>query len=397
MQLFTGKQYMLINLANHWGLDKETYDVRIKWAEDNLHQLESLIDQADEPELFYKSILDIRDAQQGKAIGCLVSFDSVCSGIQILSALTRCKSGAKATGLINTGLRPNAYLQVQKAMEEELNATVEVSYKDIKQAVMTSCYGSKAVPERLFEGKALDAFNRACQKVAPGAFNLLPVLRDTWDKNALAHSWTLPDGFQTYVPVLDEDVIRLEVDELGGYKMSTLVVENRPMEYGLANIANLTHSFDSYILRTLIRYCSYDKKDILQKSDLVEAELIERTLKPIDDSYLVDIKDNYVDITVLNKYKPEEMTTQLLSELSELLNMMLENEPFEIVPVHDCFSCHPNNMNTLRFWYNEILARLSDSTVLQSILSEMYKQNVVLEVFPESIADEIRQADYAIC
>lgn len=54
-------------------------------------------------------------------------------------------------------------------------------------------------------------------------------------------------------------------------------------------------------------------------------------------------------------------------------------------------------MNTLRFWYNEVLARLSDSTVLQSILSEMYKQNVVLEVFPESIADEIRQADYPVC
>lgn len=160
---------------------------------------------------------------------------------------------------------------------------------------------------------------------------------------------------------------------------------------------NITHSLDSYILRTLIRYCSYDKKDILQKSDLVEAELIERTLKPMDDSYLVDIKDNYVDITVLNKYKPQEMTTQLLSELSKLLNMMLKNEPFKIVPVHDQFSCHPNNMNTLRFWYNEILARLSDSTVLQSILSEMYKQNVVLEVFPESIADDIRQSEYAIC
>ena len=54
-------------------------------------------------------------------------------------------------------------------------------------------------------------------------------------------------------------------------------------------------------------------------------------------------------------------------------------------------------MNTLRFWYNEILARLSDSTVLQSILSEMYKQDVRLEVFPDSIADEIRQSNYAIC
>lgn len=135
----------------------------------------------------------------------------------------------------------------------------------------------------------------------------------------------------------------------------------------------------------------------MKKSNLIEAELIDRSIKPIDESYLVDIKDNYVDITVLNEYRPEEMTTQLLTELSKLLGLMLENEPFEIVPVHDQYSCHPNNMNTLRFWYNEILARLSDSTVLQSILSEMYKQNVVLEVFPESIADEIRQADYNIC
>ena len=54
-------------------------------------------------------------------------------------------------------------------------------------------------------------------------------------------------------------------------------------------------------------------------------------------------------------------------------------------------------MNTLRFWYNEILARLSDSTVLQSILSELYKENVQLEVFPDSIADDIRQSEYAIC
>lgn len=135
----------------------------------------------------------------------------------------------------------------------------------------------------------------------------------------------------------------------------------------------------------------------MQKADLVGAEIIERSLDPVDETDLVDIKDNYVDITVLNKHKPHELTSELLNELADLLNLMLKNKPFEIIPVHDCFSCHPNNMNTLRFWYNEILARLSDSTVLQSILSELYKQDVQLEVFPDSIADDIRQAEYAIC
>lgn len=135
----------------------------------------------------------------------------------------------------------------------------------------------------------------------------------------------------------------------------------------------------------------------MQKADLVGAEIIERSLDPVDETDLVDIKDNYVDITVLNNHKPHELTSELLHELADLLNLMLKNESFEIIPVHDCFSCHPNNMNTLRFWYNEILARLSDSTVLQSILSELYKQEVELEVFPDSIADEIRNSEYAIC
>lgn len=160
---------------------------------------------------------------------------------------------------------------------------------------------------------------------------------------------------------------------------------------------NITHSLDSYILRTLIRYCSYDKEEIAEYADLVQITLIQRNLKPVDETYMLGIEDNYVDIIVLKKNYVTSMKTELLEELSLLLNTMLQHDPFEIIPVHDCFSCHPNNMNTLRYWYNEILARLSDSTVLQSILSELYKQDVQLEVFPDSIADEIRQSNYAIC
>ena len=49
----------------------------------------------------------------------------------------RCILGAKATGLINTGERPNAYLLVQQAMERILDTEIEICYKDIKRAVMT--------------------------------------------------------------------------------------------------------------------------------------------------------------------------------------------------------------------------------------------------------------------
>ena len=63
----------------------------------------------------------------------------------------------------------------------------------------------------------------------------------------------------------------------------------------------------------------------------------------------------------------------------------------------DCFSCHPNNVTTMRKWYNEILARLSESTVLQWILRQLYDDpNLQLEIYPEPIGHLIREADYAI-
>ena len=80
MQKFKPFEYMLINLANDFGLDKETYDTRLQWANAHLDELESLVQQADEPELFQKDILNIRRAQAKQATGTIVQFDAVCSG-----------------------------------------------------------------------------------------------------------------------------------------------------------------------------------------------------------------------------------------------------------------------------------------------------------------------------
>lgn len=80
MQKFKPFEYMLINAANNFGLDKETYANRIQWVENHLHELESLAEDADEPELFLKDVLNIRRAQAKQATGTIVQFDAVCSG-----------------------------------------------------------------------------------------------------------------------------------------------------------------------------------------------------------------------------------------------------------------------------------------------------------------------------
>lgn len=80
MQTFTGFEYLLIDAANNFGLDKETYDSRIIWAKANLDKLEDFVEEADDKEQFYSAVLAIREAQAGKPSGHLVGFDAICSG-----------------------------------------------------------------------------------------------------------------------------------------------------------------------------------------------------------------------------------------------------------------------------------------------------------------------------
>src|SRR5579875_2162933 len=134
METFTGWEYLLIDLANAFGLDKKLFSERIQWANANLDKLESLVDQADSKPLFYKAMLAIRKVQAKKPTGHLVGFDACCSGIQVMSALTGCVAGATATGLVDPTKRADAYGMLRDTMADILGGAVKVDRGDAKQA-----------------------------------------------------------------------------------------------------------------------------------------------------------------------------------------------------------------------------------------------------------------------
>ena len=80
MKTFSGWQYLLIDVANQWGLDKLLFEERIKWAEENIDRLESLVDQAETKPMYMKTVQAIRKAQKGIPTGHLVEMDACCSG-----------------------------------------------------------------------------------------------------------------------------------------------------------------------------------------------------------------------------------------------------------------------------------------------------------------------------
>ena len=169
---YSGWEYLLIDAASQFGHDKLGFDARIQWTKENIDNLEAIADQAETKPLFIKAVMAIRKAQQGIPTGHMVAMDGVCSGIQVMSALTGCIAGARSTGLIDPGVRADAYTKTTEVMNGILGGGLAVSREDAKRALMHTMYGSKKTPKDLFgeDTPELAAFYQAAQTIAPGAW-----------------------------------------------------------------------------------------------------------------------------------------------------------------------------------------------------------------------------------
>jgi len=412
MKSFSGYEYLLIDIANQYGLDKLLFEERIQWTTENLSELESLAFKAEKPPLYQKAVMALRKAQAGLPTGHRVGFDAVCSGVQIMSVVTGCVAGATATGLVNPNKRSDAYTEVTAAMGTILGGKVNISRADAKRALMTSMYGSKAVPKELFgeDTPELAAFYEACKQTAPGAWELLQDLLGTWKPYALTHEWKLPDGFDVKIKVMAKQEARIEVDELDHATFTYEFYENTGTQKGVSNVANVVHSIDAYILRCIHRRCNYDLTMIMDVANLIEIELLQRLLGY---SGLCDSKDtmipyyceqytrsNMADVVILPYLDITNigyLSTKHLQALSEIVESMLSYSPFEVVAIHDEFTCHANNMNYLRQQYINVLAELADSNILTDIMSQLLGYPVVYQKLSNNLSCLIRNSNYGLC
>jgi hypothetical protein len=420
MKHFTGFEYLLIDVANQFGHDKWDFEPRIQWAMDNLANLEALTEQADKKTkpLYIKAVQAVRKAQAGIPTGHLVGFDASCSGLQIMSAVTGCIVGAKASGLVDPNHRADAYASLTESINSLLNdmgMSVSVPRDNAKTALMTVLYGSKAEPIKIFGENTpeLKAFYEAVVELAPGAWELLQDLISSWDQEALMHAWQLPDGFEAKVKVMTKHEDRIEVDELDHATFTYSYKENAPKEHGVSNAANVVHSLDGYLLRCIHRRCNYDKELARYALDMIQDELDDRGCgwgkAPADEcksnkvNYYMGLyaKHGIADIVILpylNQGTVGHLTTDHLQKLGSILKSMLAHEPFELITIHDEFKCHANNMNHLRQHYINVMAELADSTVLNSIFNDLYGvTEMVYMKNSTNLSTHIRNSNYALC
>lgn len=399
-----GKQALFIDVANNYGLDKKEFETRLAFTEKNIDKLEEMVLDADEPVAMMKSVMALRDAQQGKPSGHLVEFDSTTSGVQIMSALTGCYTGGLWTNLIDPSKRYDCYTEAFKAILAGLKSECDLTRKMAKNALMTYFYGSTAEPEKeLGAGsELLDEFYYMCSKKLKGAYELRNDLIDVWDPEAEEYSWTLPDGFKVVIRVINKRMEEIHVDELG-YTFHQEFKEVGTREHAVLLAANVVHSIDAYMVREMHRRCNYtafenvtgyDLREIADKCQIA-LMLNPNSLDPIDLSEPMSLR-------TACEQDIDTVSYEEIYRANRVINDVLSRKSFELVTIHDAFKCLPNHVQSMREHYREILAELAESEILSSIFSDLTGEeeeyeNVRNGLTKTEMAAYIRKSEYLIC
>lgn len=421
MQVFTDLQYLKIDIANSFGLDKQNYDVRLNWFDEtipnikeyNNNQLLKLTDGAEEPHLMLAGLIAYRSYLNNEPSGYRVAFDSCNSGCQIMSALTRDEDGLRMTGMIENK-RYDFYTEVYKVFKERTNSSENIERKHLKKSVMTSFYGSKQKPKQVLGKHNYPIFVEIMEEMTEGAWTLRNLLIDEWNPNVSIQEWILPDGYNAYCPV------EVEVEKTFIYQdipINYKVKENKPSESGLSNAANVVHSVDGYIAREVIRRCKYDVHQlnyVLHLEYTLTNKLNQESIEPISIEeraklgVLGELIHLYEETGILTVRIIEYITSihhyfQLSlrhrQHLISVLLKMVQYKPFDIATIHDSFSVLPCNMNYVRYWYNDILANIVDSDVLQFLLNQVCLNPPALprQLHERKIlAEKVRNSNYGL-
>jgi len=393
----TGTEYLKAEIAckHDKAFEKETWEER-------LNHFDSL--DLDDPMTFKKAsnpiglraaVHALNEGLAGKETGYMISLDACSSGLQILSLLVSCpKSFALCGG--NSQQCVDSYTTIYDSM----NLHGALTRKEVKNAIMTSLYGSVAMPEITF-GDNVDLFYDTMEEMAPGAWDLNLGLQELWEKvPGSTYSWTMPDNFHACIETKDKEM--LDFNFLGESYALKVKVNGRP-EFHKGLGPNLIHSVDGMVVREMFRRCMFN----IESRDRVMLALSAHwggkstnQLKTADDRMVNLLWDRYIETgflsaRILDHTTPANIGLTDAQVIDDMINS-LPAKPFDVVSVHDCFRAHPNYGDDLRRQYNTILADINDSKLLGYLCSQVTNSLVPVKKIGKIKRETITEGNYLL-
>lgn len=404
MQLFTAPEYLKMDIAGRYGLDKSTWQERLDWFAAHESDLHSMIETADEPAMYFAAVTAWEDCVAKRPSGYGVSLDATCSALQLLSVLTGDRLGAELCNVVNTGKRMDAYTEIFQRMLGEVGGSSNVTRDMAKDAILFSLYGSTAEPKKVFgDGtKLLDTYYNVMRASAPAAWELNETYISIWNPEAYEYNITLPDNFHMHLKVMSDvkDTVVFMNDNYDVFKKV-----NAPKEGGRMLGANCNHGIDGMIVREMTARCGYDPILItavrLALHMAAPAEVGEEHLALEDESILCNalwshyMETGFLSVRILeciNTYTASFIDHDVILELIR----SLPPKPFQLMTVFDCFRCLPAYANDMRKQYNLQLHLIGKSTILSSILSQILGHKVDIGKLDDTMYIDVLNANYAL-
>lgn len=398
MKEFSAREYLKIDIASQYGMDKSTWEERIDWFDANEDKLVSLINSAEHPALFFAGLTAWNDMLQGNPSGYPISLDATSSGFQLLAVLTGDEKAAKLCNVIDTGKREDAYTGIYNIMCNRVGEAAKIQRPMVKEAIMTALYGSTAVPKRVFgSGSLLATFISVMSEAAPAVWELNEAMLTCWDSTATSYNWVIPDNYHVNIKVIDR------VEENVNFLNEPFVIHrkvNRPIAQGRSLGANTVHSLDGMVVREMARRCSYSPAKVAKVKEIALSDFIPYVIEDEKTDMVRTLwahyeATGYLSARILDYIEDYNIDLIEVDVLMELINS-LPNKPFQIMAIHDCFRCLPKYANDMRKQYNLQLALISRSEILSVMMSQVLGRKVQLGKVNPNLYDQILNTEYAL-
>jgi hypothetical protein len=400
MDLFTAREYLKIDIANAFGLDKLSWQDRLAWFEVNQANLMPLMSAAEDPAMYYAGVTAWMDVLRGDPIGYPVSLDATASGLQLLAVLTGDRKAAEICNVVDVGGRMDAYTSVYKHMVNQIGEASKIKREDTKNAIMTALYGSTAVPKRVFgEGELLQVFVSSMNELTPAVWQLNQAFLDMWDPTADSYEWVLPDNFHVKIKVMTNYV---ETVHFLNEPFDVVSKVNAPMEKGRSLGANTIHSLDGMVVREITRRCKYDPKIIWRVKRILDDQPTrwQKQTSSGDDGMVLLLWNHYqtsgyLSARILDYLDYSNMGHVDPTVIMELIDS-LPTKPFTVLSVHDCFRCLPTYANDLRKQYVQQLYLIARSNLLSFLLGQILKRPIQINKMDPNLHHDVLNANYAL-
>jgi hypothetical protein len=404
MQTFTAKQWLCIDVANQYGHDKKTFKERLAFGREvaelvrtsNEAELEYLRDMADNPSQFVAGLIAMVDAHNGKPSGYPIGQDVASSGPQLLSLLWRCERGIRNTGVGSNV--PDVYSDIQAPL-----ANLNLDRSIVKSACVPHGYNALNTPKLIIGKDNYLDFCKSYRDTLPAVQYTMDVLAKSWDSKVSEYIWAMPNATVIRIPVID--LVKYTPSYAGvKYVFSHKVNQGKRSGKGVRGLcANLTHSYDAFILGEINGRCNYKPKQVNRALRVLlakdEPEFVGAPTKQAALFIQIYAQARTPSINMLefvSSVNVQHFTDECVLEMRNILEQMLLNEPFEVNDIHDEFRALPKYVNRLREVYNELAYEAYTGNWITYVMKRLTgKDHSPMRVpIDMGLANQILNADY---